>query len=46
MRKAALIALVAVFSFGLARAADLHPIVEIETGYLFGGSASGKMDQG
>jgi hypothetical protein len=42
MRKAALIALVAVFSFGLARAADLHPIVEIETGYLFGGSASGK----
>jgi hypothetical protein len=42
MRKAALIALVAIFSFGLARAADLHPIVEIETGYLFGGSASGK----
>ena len=25
-----------------AMAADLHPIVEIETGYLFGGSADGK----
>ena len=25
-----------------AIAADLHPIVEIDTGYLFGGSADGK----
>jgi hypothetical protein len=23
-------------------AADLHPIVEMDTGYLFGGSADGK----
>ena len=25
-----------------AMAADLHPIVEMDTGYLFGGSADGK----
>src|SRR3954469_20872864 len=25
-----------------AMAADLHPIVEMDTGYLFGGSAAGK----
>jgi len=27
---------------GTARAADLHPIVEIETGYFFGASEKGK----
>jgi hypothetical protein len=27
---------------GTAIAADLHPIVEMGTGYLFGGSADGK----
>ena len=29
-------------SAGTVRAADLHPIVEIETGYFFGGSENGK----
>ena len=29
-------------SAGTVRAADLHPIVEIETGYFFGGSKNGK----
>jgi len=29
-------------SAGTVSAADLHPIIEIETGYLFGGSENGK----
>jgi hypothetical protein len=29
-------------SAGTVNAADLHPIIEIETGYLFGGSENGK----
>ena len=29
-------------SAGIVRAADLHPIIEIETGYFFGGSENGK----
>ena len=29
-------------SGGSVRAADLHPIIEIETGYFFGGSENGK----
>jgi hypothetical protein len=29
-------------SAGTVSAADLHPIIEIETGYFFGGSENGK----
>jgi hypothetical protein len=38
----ALIGLLALFSIVAADAADLHPIIEIETGYFFGVSANGK----
>jgi hypothetical protein len=34
--------MIAFLSGALASAADLHPIVEIETGYFFGGSKNGK----
>ena len=43
LRTAALIfAFLAPSSAGTARAADLNPIIEIETGYFFGGSENGK----
>ena len=37
-----LIAFLAPLSAATVRAADVHPIIEIETGYFFGGSESGK----
>jgi hypothetical protein len=46
---AVLFGFLAPLSAGTVRAADLHPIVEIETGYFFGGSENGKWlkaDQG
>jgi hypothetical protein len=39
---AVLFGFLAPLSAGTVRAADLHPIVEIETGYFFGGSENGK----
>lgn len=36
------IAGIALFVCGAATAGDLHPIIEIETGYFFGGSEKGK----
>jgi hypothetical protein len=38
----ALLGLSVAFSAAIAGAADLHPIIEIETGYFFGASANGK----
>lgn len=39
---AAVFAFLAPLSAGIAGAADLHPIIEIETGYFFGASENGK----
>jgi hypothetical protein len=39
---AVVFAFLAPLSTGPVRAADLHPIIEIETGYFFGGSKNGK----
>ena len=39
---ALVVGFLAPMSAGTVRAADLHPIIEIETGYLFGGSENGK----
>jgi hypothetical protein len=39
---ARLVSLFAVCSAPIARCADLHPIIEIETGYFFGASENGK----
>jgi hypothetical protein len=39
---AVLFGFLAPLSAGTGSAADLHPIVEIETGYFFGGSENGK----
>ena len=39
---AVVFAFLAPLSTGTVRAADLHPIIEIETGYFFGGSKNGK----
>ena len=36
------VSLFALLSAGTASAADLHPIIEIETGYFFGASENGK----
>jgi len=38
---AVVIGLLAPLSAGTVSAADLHPIIEIETGYFFGGSENG-----
>jgi hypothetical protein len=39
---AVLFSFLAPLSAGIVSAADLHPIIEIETGYFFGGSENGK----
>ena len=39
---AVVFAFLAPLSAGIVSAADVHPIIEIETGYLFGGSEKGK----
>jgi hypothetical protein len=39
---AAVFGFLAPLSAGTVSSADLHPIIEIETGYLFGGSENGK----
>src|SRR4030095_10137841 len=39
---AVLFSFLAPLSAGTLSAADLHPIIEIETGYFFGGSENGK----
>jgi FG-GAP repeat len=39
---ARVLALFAVFSAAAVSAAELHPIIEIDTGYFFGGSENGK----
>ena len=39
---AVVVALLAPFSAGTIRAVDLHPIIEIETGYFFGASENGE----
>jgi hypothetical protein len=39
---AVLFGFLAPLSAGTASAADLHPIIEIDTGYFFGGSENGK----
>ena len=40
--KTVVIGFLLLLSAGTASAADLHPIIEIETGYFFGGSENGK----
>ena len=41
-RPAPLIGLFAIFSAAIAGAAEVHPIIEIDTGYFFGASDKGK----
>ncbi len=41
-RPAPLIGLFAVFSAAIAGAAEVNPVIEIDTGYFFGASANGK----
>jgi hypothetical protein len=42
-RPAPLIGLFAVFSAAITGAAEVHPIIEIDTGYFFGASEKGKL---
>jgi len=42
LKTAVVFAFLAPLNAGTASAADLHPIIEIETGYFFGASENGK----